>query len=80
MKTPENYYSIEDVMRLSGYQYSKSQRIVQKLNKELQDAGRIIIPGIIPKKYYRLRFGLDDITTIAMEQMQKEAQGNEEGA
>lgn len=67
-------------MKLTGYQYSKSQRIVQKLNKELQAAGRIIIPGIIPKKYYRLRFGLDDITSIAMQHMEKEAEGNEEGA
>jgi hypothetical protein len=82
MKTPANYYSIEDVKKLTGYQYTACQKIVQRLNEELKAAGRIIIPGIVPKKYYRLRYGLEGIEDVALKQMQRdcEVHKNEEGA
>lgn len=77
MKTPANYYSIEDVEKLTGYKYTACQKIVQRLNEELKAAGRIIIPGIVPKKYYRLRYGLDGIEDVAFKQMQLDSEVNE---
>lgn len=50
------YYVVTDVMQLIGVSKSKAYQIIQRLNKEMEAKGYIIIAGRIPRKYFDERF------------------------
>ncbi len=54
--TPDNYYDVNDVMKLTGYAINKCRRIIKMLNDELVAKGYLVIAGKVPKKYYHERF------------------------
>lgn len=53
------YYFVDDVMQLLGFSRSKSYRIIQNLNKELDEQGKIVFEGRVPQRYFRERLGLE---------------------
>lgn len=53
------YYFVDDVMRLLGFSRSKSYRIIQNLNKELDKQGKMVFEGRVPQRYFRERLGLE---------------------
>lgn len=50
------YYTATDVMQLVGVSKSKAYQIIQRLNKELEAKGYIMIGGRVPRKYFDERF------------------------
>lgn len=54
MESP--YYNAQDVALITGKSTSHAYKIIQQLNKELQDKGYLIIHGRVPKKYFSERF------------------------
>lgn len=50
-------YTIEDVMRLTGFKRCKAYSIIQKLNEELkkENPNLMCFPGRVQKKYFDRR-------------------------
>ncbi|MFL2100058.1 transcriptional regulator [Desemzia sp. FAM 23989] len=46
------FYRVEDVMEMLNVQQTKAYSIIRKLNKELQDQGKIIVSGRVSKRYF----------------------------
>lgn len=51
----DNFYFVEDVMGILGLSRSKSYKIMQGLNKELEGGGYVTISGRIPKRFFHER-------------------------
>lgn len=54
------FYQVEDVMRILGVSRSKAYKIMQEMNKELNEKGYFTISGKVPKKYFVERFYFED--------------------
>jgi hypothetical protein len=52
----DNFYFVEDIMRMLGFSKSKSYKIIQKLNAELEAKGFWVEPGRVSKSYFHERF------------------------
>ena len=46
-----DYYTVRQVTELIGMSESFCYKLVQKLNKELENKGCITFPGRVPKRY-----------------------------
>ena len=53
------YLSAAEVGEIMDCSESHAYKIIQQLNKELEDRGYIIRPGRIPRRYLFERTGLD---------------------
>lgn len=51
--------TVDDVAEVLAYSKSHSYKIIEKLNKELESKGYLIRPGMIPRKYFYERTGLE---------------------
>lgn len=49
----------DDVAAVLAYSKSHSYKVIERLNKELESKGFLIRPGMIPRKYFYERTGLD---------------------
>lgn len=58
MKEEKFFLDVKDVMKITGKKESKSYSLIQQLNKELKEQGKIIIQGKVPKKYFFERVGV----------------------
>ena len=47
-----SYYTVRDVMEILGIGQSKAYGIIRKLNKELNEMGKITVAGKVSKKYF----------------------------
>ncbi len=52
------YYDVFDVMGILAYKKSKAYSVINDLNQELKNKGRMVRPGLIPKNYFDKRFGI----------------------
>lgn len=52
----DNFYFVEDVMKMLGLSRSKCYKIIKQLNQELNRQGYITVPGRVSKQYYHQRF------------------------
>lgn len=50
------YYKVGNIMQLLNISDSKAYKIIQKLNKELNDKGYLTIAGQVSKKYFEERY------------------------
>lgn len=50
-----DYYTVRQVTELIGMSESFCYKLVQKLNKELENKGCITFPGRVPKRYLQER-------------------------
>lgn len=48
-----------DVAEVLAYSKSHSYKVIERLNKELESKGFLIRPGMIPRKYFYERTGLE---------------------
>lgn len=46
------FLSAKDVSTILSISLTSAYRIIKKLNQELEEAGKIIIPGKISKRYF----------------------------
>lgn len=51
----KNFYDIKDVQEATGMSRSFAYKLVNRLNAELQEQGRIIIPGHVDAAYFNER-------------------------
>ena len=51
--------TVDDVAEVLAYSKSHSYKIIERLNKELEGKGYLIRPGMIPRKYFYERTGLE---------------------
>jgi len=58
------FYQVEDIMSILGVCRSKAYKVIQTLNKELQDRGYLTVPGKVSKKFFKEKF-YDDLEPIA---------------
>ncbi|WFD09968.1 transcriptional regulator [Tepidibacter hydrothermalis] len=48
----QKFYHAEDVAKILGVSLTTGYRIIKKLNDELREQGKIIIPGKISKRFF----------------------------
>ncbi len=48
----QKFYHAEDVAKILGVSLTTGYRIIKKLNDELKEQGKIIIPGKISKRFF----------------------------
>lgn len=53
------FYFVDDVMRLLGYSKSKSYKVIQALNGELAEQGKMTFDGRVSQRYFNERLGLE---------------------
>lgn len=53
-----NFVTVEEAMNLLGVCQSKAYRIIQNLNKELEEKGYITVRGKVSRKYFEERVAL----------------------
>lgn len=46
------FYRVEDVMAMLNVQQTKAYSIIKKLNKELEEQGKIVVAGRVSKRYF----------------------------
>lgn len=51
--------TVDDVANVLAYSQSHAYVIIRQLNQELKDKGFLIRPGMIPRKYFYERTGLE---------------------
>lgn len=51
VKDPK-FYHAQDIAQIMDVSESSAYRIIKKLNAELEDQGKIVIPGKISKRYF----------------------------
>lgn len=51
VKDPK-FYHAQDIAQIMDVSESSAYRIIKKLNAELADQGKIVIPGKISKRYF----------------------------
>ena len=51
--------TVDDVAEVLAYSKSHSYKIIERLNKELESKGYLTRPGMISRKYFYDRTGLD---------------------
>lgn len=54
------FYAATDVMAMLDYSKSKAYKIIAALNKELEDQGKRTRRGMISKRYFNARYGLEE--------------------
>jgi len=50
------YYTVDDVMQITGFKRSKCYAIIKKLNESLAEEGFQSEPGKIPIPYFKKKF------------------------
>lgn len=50
------FYRVKDVMKILDVSESKAYQVIQQLNKELEDMGKLTIAGRVSAKYFEERF------------------------
>ena len=53
-----NFVTVEEVMNVLGVCQSKAYRIIQNLNKELEEKGFITVRGKVSRRYFEERVAL----------------------
>lgn len=51
--------TVDDVAEVLAYSKSHSYKIIERLNKELESKGYLTRPGMISRKYFYERTGLE---------------------
>lgn len=46
------FYRVEDVMEMLDIKQTKAYQIIQSLNNELKEQGKIVVAGRVSKKYF----------------------------
>lgn len=59
----QQYLTAAEVGEIMGYSASHSYGIIRQLNAELKEKGYIVRNGMIPKKYFFERTGLEEVRT-----------------
>lgn len=54
------YIDKDQLMKLAGIGQKKAYQIIRDINKELEDAGYIVIKGRCPKKQLYKRLGIEN--------------------
>ena len=53
--------TVDDVAEVLAYSKSHSYKIIERLNKELESKGYLTRPGMISRKYFYERTGLETL-------------------
>ena len=54
------FYDVKDVMKILNYKKDASYKVIRDLNKELKEKGSVIRQGIINRRYFNERFGIEE--------------------
>ena len=54
----KSFVTVEEVMNMLGVCQSKAYRIIQNLNKELEEQGFITVRGRVSRRYFEERVAL----------------------
>ena len=54
----KSFVTVEEVMNMLGVCQSKAYRIIQNLNKELEEKGFITVRGKVSRRYFEERVAL----------------------
>lgn len=57
MMTP--LMTADDVAKVLSYSRSHAYKVIGKLNQELEEKGFLTRPGMVPRKYFEERTGLE---------------------
>lgn len=52
----KTYFSVEDIMLITGVKQSKAYQIIRDLNYELKNKGYITIAGQVSKKFFNEKY------------------------
>lgn len=52
------FLNVKDVISELGVSRSSAYKIIQTLNKELQEQGYLIVSGKVPRHYFLVRYNL----------------------
>ncbi|KAB3534443.1 transcriptional regulator [Alkaliphilus pronyensis] len=52
MTKDPKFYHAQDIAQIMDVSESSAYRIIKKLNQELEEQGKIVIPGKISKRYF----------------------------
>lgn len=56
----DSFYDVKDVMKKLKLKQSAAYKVMRKLNKELTDKGFMVRNGLINKKYFKERYGIEE--------------------
>jgi predicted transcriptional regulator len=51
--------SVDDVAKILAYSKSHAYKVIGRLNEELEEKGFLTRPGMVPRKYFFERTGLE---------------------
>lgn len=57
----KHFLSVDDVARICDVSKSKAYSIIQKINRDLQDEGCIVIAGKVSKKYFYSKLAIEEV-------------------
>lgn len=54
------FYDVKDVMKILNYKKDASYKVIRDLNKELKEKGFVTRQGMINRRYFNERFGIEE--------------------